>query len=118
MTLNLLHFWNRIDLKRGELTLKELADRANIPYNRIANQRSLLRVPTAEDLMNIAIVLNTTVDYLLYGMDESFSICPEALAVQNDQNLQALVRAVRRDPRLIQIIGTLIESTERNIRDA
>lgn len=98
--------------------MKELAERANIPYNRIANQRSLLRVPTAEDLMNIAIALDTTVDYLLFGMDETMSFCLEARAVQEDSNLQALVRAVMRDPRLIQIMGTLIESTEQNIRDA
>lgn len=100
------------------MTLREMADKASIPYYRIANQRSLLRIPTAEDIMNIAIALNTSSDFLLFGNDIENNVCPEAEAVKLDPNLQALVRAVQRDPRLLEIIGSVVASSEEHLKEA
>lgn len=110
-------FWKNLDIVLGNKTLKTLSEEANVVYCTMKNQRSANRYPTVDDSYRMAKALGTTVEYLLTGESEQLA-CPEAKAVQEDGNLQALVRAVMRDPRLIQIMGTLIESTERNIRDA
>ena len=110
-------FWTRIDSLLGKRSLVWLAKETGLNYGSMKNRRTLDRFPSVEDSYIIAKTLGTTVEYLLTGESEQLA-CPEAKAVQEDGTLQALVRAVMRDPRLIQIMGTLIESTERNIRDA
>lgn len=110
-------FWKRIDSLLGNKTLVRLAEETNLNYGTMKKRRSLDRFPSVEDSYILAKTLGTTVEYLMTGEKDQL-ICPEAKAVQEDGNLQALVRAVMRDPRLIQIMGTLIESTEQNIRDA
>lgn len=117
METTAFNFWKNVDKALGNRTLVELAEQAEMSYNTIKGQRSANRYPTLTDSYKLAVSLDTTVEMLLTGFDDR-SICLEAKAVQQDPNLQALVRAVERDPHLIPLIGALVESAERTMKDA
>ena len=106
-------FWNRVDLLRGNLQLNDLANKAGIKYQRIKEQRSSGRIPSVEDVYKISTVLNTSIEYLLTGENGLSLSSPEAKAVSESPELQALVRAVMRDPQLLSALATVIESSER-----
>ena len=114
-------FWNRVDLLRKDLQLQDLARMAGISYKTLTNQRVEHRYPKAEDMKNIARVLGTTQEFLMTGEnrdrkeERSSTLSPEALAVEKDDRLKALVRACLRDPRLLDIISAVIESSERTL---
>lgn len=111
------YFWNRIDDLLGKRTVKSLAEESGLNYRTIKNQRTLDRFPGIEECYKLATALNTTVEYLLTG-DKQLAGCPEAEAVKLDPNLQALVRAVQRDPRLLEIIGSVVASSEEHLKEA
>lgn len=109
-------FWKRVDIQLSEkkLGLNDLSEKTQISYASIRGWRSKDRVPGAEDLLKIATTLKVSVDYLLAGSDASTSILsPEAKAVEESPELQALVRAVMRDPQLLSALAAVIESSER-----
>lgn len=114
-------FWNRVDLLRKDLQLQDLARMAGISYKTLTNQRVEHRYPKAEDMKNIARVLGTTQEFLMTGEnrdrkeERSSTLSPEALAVEKDDRLKALVRACLRDPRLLEIVSAVIESSEKTL---
>ena len=117
-------FWNRVDLLRKDMQLQDLARMAGISYKTLTNQRVEHRYPKAEDMKNIARVLGTTQEFLMTGVSSkmengasrgSISDCAEAVAVYNDDRLKALVRACLRDPRLLDAISAVVESSERTL---
>lgn len=114
-------FWNRVDLLRKDMQLQDLARMAGISYKTLTNQRVEHRYPKAEDMKNIARVLGTTQEFLMTGEnrdrkeERSSTLSPEALAVENDDRLKALVRACLRDPRLLDIISAVVESSEKTL---
>lgn len=114
-------FWNRVDLLRKDLQLQDLARMAGISYKTLTNQRVEHRYPKAEDMKNIARVLGTTQEFLMTGEnrdrkeERSSTLSPEAKAVEKDDRLKALVRACLRDPRLLDIISAVIESSEKTL---
>lgn len=114
-------FWNRVDLLRKDMQLQDLARMAGISYKTLTNQRVEHRYPKAEDMKNIARVLGTTQEFLMTGEnryrkeERSSTLSPEALAVEKDDRLKALVRACLRDPRLLEIISAVIESSEKTL---
>ena len=117
-------FWNRVDLLRKDMQLQDLARMAGISYKTLTNQRVEHRYPKAEDMKNIARVLGTTQEFLMTGVSPkmengtsrvSISDCAEAVAVYNDDRLKALVRACLRDPRLLDVISAVRESSERTL---
>lgn len=114
-------FWNRVDLLRKDMQLQDLARMAGISYKTLTNQRVEHRYPKAEDMKNIARVLGTTQEFLMTGEnrdrkeERSSTLSPEALAVEKDDRLKALVRACLRDPRLLDIISAVIESSEKTL---
>ena len=95
------------------MTLKELCKKLDIAYQRIADQRTDCRFPKLEDAYALAKAVGVSLDYLLAGSDSSFAISKEAQAVEESPELQALVRAVMRDPQLLSALATVIESSER-----
>lgn len=114
-------FWNRVDLLRKDMQLQDLARMAGISYKTLTNQRVEHRYPKAEDMKNIARVLGTTQEFLMTGEnrdrkeERSSTLSPEALAVEKDDRLKALVRACLRDPRLLEIVSAVIESSEKTL---
>ena len=104
--------WKRVDDLKGDRTLQSIADEALIKYQRIKEQRSSGRIPTAEDLYAIARALNTSIEFLLTGENFQEVFCAEARAVNEDPELQALVRAVMKDRRLLSALASVITSME------
>ena len=106
--------WNRIDLLKGDISLNSLADKIGVKYQRMKEQRSSGRVPSADDLYRIAKALNSTMEYIYAGEGVGV-ISEEARLVDDDPELQALVRAIMRDRELLRIISAVVESSEKSI---
>lgn len=110
-------FWNRIDelLEKQKATLRDLSAATDIKYNTLAIQRTRHSVPNSEQLYAISRYLNRPMEYLLTGIQSFASLCPEAKAVNESEELQALVRAVLRDPTLLRVISAVVESSEKTM---
>ena len=109
-------FWQRIDdLRRGD-SLKDIASKAGLNYDTLRNKRSgkISVLPNLTDAYSLAQTLGVSMEFLLTGKDSTSSIQNhEAKAVEESPELQALVRAVMRDPQLLSALATVIESSER-----
>ena len=103
--------WNRIDSIRGGMSLNELAEKVGIKYQRIKEQRSSGRIPSADDIYRIAKGLNTTMEYL-YAGEEISPISEEARLVDNDLELRTLVKAISRDRTLLSLLSHAIKAGE------
>lgn len=60
-------FWRNVDYCLGCRNIADLARESNISYNTIRNQRSQNTLPNGFDMLSIAKVLGTTVEYLMTG---------------------------------------------------
>lgn len=114
-----LEFWNRVDDIKGRMTLKELSERAGISYATMKDMRTRCRFPKKFMIQQIAEVLGVSEVFLVKGKEYQpqgvMCVSPEALAVENDDRLKALVRACLRDPRLLEVVSAVIESSERTL---
>ena len=63
----------------------------------------------------MAEALDTSMEALLTGEDAPSYKSKEAQAVEKSPELQALVRAVMRDPNLLRVISAVVTSSEKNI---
>lgn len=105
--------WARVDKARGNCSLNDIAKSTGINYQRIKEQRSSNRIPSAEDMFKLSKVLNVSFEYLLTGEStESPLISPEARLVDQDEELKALVRAISHDRRLLSAISAVVRSYE------
>lgn len=98
----------------------DLIERTGISKVAISSYISGKYEPRNETLQILAKALNVS-DVWLAGFDvpidcnsseDEFNFCPEARAVNQDKDLQALVRAVQRDRQLLQVISAIVESYE------
>ena len=62
-------FWQRVDAGNRKATLLDLCKSVGLDYNRVKHNRSDCRVPKADDLLLLAKALNTSIEFLLTGMD-------------------------------------------------
>ena len=92
-------FWLKVDsLIAGKgMSLGEFCAKANVSYNTDSYQRTRHALPKVEQLFSMADVLKLSVEELITGKS-SIDISPEAKAVNESEELKALVRAVMRDP--------------------
>lgn len=103
-------FWKRVDELKGSVTVTQMCKDLNIKYTRIRDNRSENRYPSKNDMIAIADYLHTSIDYLMTGKKaEAEPSCPEAEAVKESPELQALVRAMTKDPKLLQVVAAIIE---------
>ena len=109
------YFWKQVDLQRGKTLLSEIASALCLNYQSIRDQRTNNRLPKLEDAYSIASYLGVSIEYILTGKDDSRKLTAEAEAVNNDPELQALVRAVLRDPNLLRVISAVVMSSEKNM---
>ena len=65
-------------------------------------------------MLNLSKSLNVSIEYLLTGQDP-YRLSAEAKAVNEDPELQAVVRAIVRDRRLLHVISAVVESSERTM---
>ncbi len=112
---NAFQFWERIDKLRNNKSLKDIASDIDVSYATIKDMRSRCRLPKQDTCAKLADYLHTSVDYLMTGTHSSVSdsITPEARYVNEHIEAQALIRAVMRDPALLQALSLVIESAER-----
>lgn len=73
--------WQRIDLLRNERSLIDISDASGIKYQRIKEQRSSNRIPSAFDLYQLASALGTTMEYLLTGESSVSAYSPRIKAI-------------------------------------
>lgn len=106
-------FWLRIDslLLQEKSTLTDMCKALDISYNTINTQRKNSALPKIEQFAGMSVYLHKPMEYLLFGKEEE-TICEEAQAVQNDSDLQALVRSIQRDRSLLSIVAVFIRSYE------
>lgn len=62
-------FWSRVDSLNPYPTLTKLISRAELDYDMIKRQRFDNRVPKTADAYRIAKVLNTSIEFLLTGIE-------------------------------------------------
>lgn len=114
--LNGRMFWNNFDnvlLKKGE-NLTVFAERTGIGYKTMSVQRTRHSIPNIIQVFKMATALDVSIEHLLTGQEDISNLSPEAKAVQNDKELQALVRAILRDRRLLSAISAVVNSYEDN----
>ena len=104
-------FWRNFDRFSANKTLKAVTEIAGVNYRTIKNQRSAVRLPNLDDAYALAKALKVSLDALLTGEEVKALSCKEAQAVERSPELQALVRAIIRDPNLLRIISAVIESS-------
>lgn len=111
-------FWRRVDnLRTG--TLQEIADVIGMKEHSLRVMRSRCTVPRALEVKALAEHLGTTSSYLLTGEGSAeeqeapkVGELPEVEYVRNSPEAQALIRAVMRNPRLLEALAVIIESEE------
>ena len=105
--------WANVDsiLDAQGLTNIQLAQRIGIGYRTITTQRNRHTIPNALQFATMAQALGVSMEYLLTGKD-SRPLSEEARLVEGDDELKALVRAVRRDRRLLSAVSAVVLSYE------
>ena len=96
------------------MSLGEFCAKANVSYNTVSYQRTRHALPKVEQLFSMADVLKLSVEELITGKS-SIDISLEAKAVNESEELKALVRAVMRDPQLLQVISAVVKSSEKTL---
>ena len=107
-------FWKNVDSVLKSEKLISVASKAGINYRTLKNQRSSVRLPNLEDAFRLSNALGVSLEYLLTGQDP-YQLSAEAKAVNEDPELQAVVRAMARDRRLLHVISAVVESSERTM---
>lgn len=71
--MNEENFWNRVKalLKQNKLTQENLAEKAGLNFNNLKQQIFYNRIPDAVQSVAIAQVLDTSVEYLVTGIDSN-----------------------------------------------
>ena len=110
--MEIMDFWKRIDTKTAEkgLTLPEVSKAAGLNYKTLQQQRRAGRLPKTAEALKLSQVLGVTLEYLTEGKEGAITLSPEALAVNNDETLQALVKACIENKELFfNLYGVLLK---------
>lgn len=113
---NAYAFWQRVDeLRTG--TLQDIADVIGIKEQSVRMMRSRCAMPRALAVKALAEYLGTTSNYLLTGEKGTEEPAapkelPEVEYVKNSPEARALIRAVMRNPRLLEALAVIIDSEE------
>ena len=102
--------WTRIDALKGDMSLTELAGKVGIKYQRMKEQRSSGRVPSADDIYKISKALHSTMEYI-YSGENSNTLSPEAQFVETNETMRTLVRYCMNDTRLLPALELVIEQS-------
>lgn len=105
-------FWKRVDELKGKMTLSELSVNAGIKYQQVRHLRSENRYPKAKEIHRISLILKSSSDYLISGIDSS-DLSPEMEFVRDNPLCRKIVRYLMEDERLLEIISAFIESSEK-----
>ena len=95
--------WKRIDELRGKMSIRELADKAQLPERSLQTTRIVKTIPKMSMLYPIAKVLGTTMDYLYTGKE-----CPDSFDTPTFRKLSA-------SQDLIDICNKLVDADKAEI---
>lgn len=110
-------FWGRVDsitTRRG-ISLGDVSDKIDVPYQTVKGWRCRKVLPKMEKVVEIADYIQASLDYLVTGK-EAEAMSPEAIAVEYDDKLKAVVRACQANPHLLEVIAVTVESMEQIAR--
>ena len=109
--------WGRIDriLEARGIGLMDLCAGAGMNYKSIKSQRSRIDLNKLDDAVKIAKFLNVSIDFIATG-EEAEAFSKEAILVEHDDKLKAVVRACERNPQLLEVIAVTVESMEQVAR--
>lgn len=101
--------WKRVDsiLEQKGLTLNQLTTMAGLNYGTTKGQRCKRDLNKIDDAVRIANALDVSLDYLITGK-EAGAFSDEAIAVEYDDKLKAVVRACVANPHLLEVISTTV----------
>ncbi|MDD7416983.1 MAG: helix-turn-helix transcriptional regulator [Treponemataceae bacterium] len=118
------NFWNRVIdlLDRQGISRKEFAIRVGISYSSIHNGAMLDSIPSADIALNIAYELHTSVEYLVYGNEETTSKSENSANIQQknqdrflyEKNKNLLRALEKMNPNVRQSVQDLIFTIEKN----
>ena len=101
--------WTRVDTLKGNLSLSDLSAKVGMKYQRMKEQRSSGRIPSAEDLYALAKGLGTSMEFLLTGEDQVSALSLEAQFVEKNETMKTLVRYCMKDAHLLSALEPIIE---------
>ena len=110
-------FWDRINalVEDAGITYKQLCNDCNLNYPTLKNWRYRHLIPSVEELLSITERLGVSMDYIVTG-EEAEAFSEEAILVEHDDKLKAVVRACERNPHLLEVIAVTVESMEQVAR--
>ena len=109
------NFWRNVDSACKDKSLAELSKLTGISYSTIRNQRSINRMPQLYDAYLIAKALNVSLESLITGKQDSICLSPEALEVQEDEDLKSIVRAILINKNVIPDVIAFISTLNREL---
>ena len=112
MEADIYEFWKRVDILRGQVSLKELSIKTGIKYTRIRDGRSLCRSLTVDDAVKISDALGVSVNFLMTGK-EDMRLPPEADFVMRNEAARLLIRRIMDDPRLLDALAAVAALADR-----
>lgn len=92
-----MNFWGRFEqaqLAANKLSLKQLCQTINVPYQTIINQKSSARLPSLEFAVKSAQELNSSVEWLF---------CGDNTPQKNQTNIKELFNSIAHDERKLSI---------------
>ena len=110
-------FWKRVDELKGKMTLSELSVNAGIKYQQVRHLRSENRYPKTEEIHRISLILKSSSDYLISGIDSS-DLSPEMEFVRDNPLCRKIVRFMMEDEHLLEVVAAFVESSERRMKQA
>lgn len=106
-------FWQRIDTLRGEIQLRDICKEVGVNYKTLLDMRTKERFPKLDITVALAEYFHVSLDYLYTGKQQSSLHTKEAEYVDEHIEAQALIRSIMRDPRLLEALALVIESSEK-----
>ena len=107
-------FWNRVDKLRGSMSLKELAEKLDLNYTTLRNQRSINRYPSRADMVRIAEVLDTSIDSLISDTPNVPNITPEMDYVRRNKRAEWIMHRCMESEKMLAVLYSFVECMERN----
>ena len=102
-------FWNRVDKLRGSMSLKELAEKLDLNYTTLRNQRSINRYPSRADMVRIAEVLDTSIDSLISDTPNIPNITPEMDYVRRNKRAEWIMHKCMESEKMLAVLYAFVE---------
>lgn len=107
-------FWKKVDEKRGNKSLKDLAEELGLNYTTLRNQRSKNRYPSRADMLRISEILGTSLDSLVSETPNAPKITPEMEYVRRNRRAEWIIEKCMSNDKMLAILYSFVECIDRN----